>query len=56
MVIAISVPKNVFNTDLKNFIIFCSTPNLRYLRFGFQLPSLPLAYEQQKAALFCVVT
>jgi len=24
--------------------------------FGYQLPSLPQAYEQQKVAMFCIVT
>jgi len=26
------------------------------LCFGYDLPSLPQAYEQQKVALFCIVT
>jgi len=52
--IAIRAPKSIFEADLKNVIIFI----LAYLVFemsvcfGYHLPSLPQAYEQQKVALF----
>jgi len=52
-----SAPENIFDTALKNVIFF--TEHLVFeisVCFRFQLPSLPQAREQQKVALFWIVT
>jgi len=57
-VIAISATKSIFDADFKNAIIFFVAHLVFEISvcFGYQLPSLPQAYEQQKVALFCIVT
>jgi len=57
-VIAISAPKSIFDADFKNVIIFFVAHLFFEISvcFVYQLPSLPQAYEQQKTALFCIVT
>jgi len=57
-VIAISAPKSIFDADFKNVIIVFVAHLVFKISvcFGYQLPSLPQAYEQQKVALFCIVT
>ena len=50
--------KVFFDADFKN-VISCFVAHLLFemsVCFGFQLPSLPQACEQQKIALFCIVT
>jgi len=56
-VIAKSAPESIFYTDFKNVIIFLVAHLVFELSvcFGYQLPSLPQCYEQQKVALFCIV-
>jgi len=53
-----SAPKSIFDADFKNFIIFFVAHLIFEISacFGYQLPSLPQAYEQQKVVLFCIVT
>jgi len=54
-VIAISAPKRIFDADFKNVIFFVA--NLVFeisVCFGYQLPSLPQAYEQQKEHRFAL--
>jgi len=55
-VIAISAPKSIFYTDFKIVIFFAAHLVLEIsVCFGYQLPSLLQAYEQQKVALFCIM-
>jgi len=53
-----SAPKSIFDADFKNVIIFFVAHLIFEISvcFGYQLPSLPQAYEQQKVVLFCIVT
>jgi len=57
-VIAISVSKSIFDADFKNIIIIFAAHLVFEISicFGYQLPSLLQAYEQQKVAWFCIVT
>jgi len=57
-VIAISAPKSISDADFKNVIIFFVAHLVVEISvcFGYQLLSPPQAYEQQKVALFCIVT
>jgi len=53
-----SASKSIFDVDFKNVII-CFVAHLVFeisVCFGYQLPSLPQAYEQQKVSLFFIVT
>jgi len=56
MVIAVTLKE--FDADFKSVIIFFVAHLVFEISvcFGYQLPSLPQAYEQQKVALFCIVT
>ena len=56
MVIAVTL-KRIFDADFKSLIFFVAHLVFEIsVCFGYQLPSLPQAYEQQKVALFCIVT
>jgi len=57
-VIAISAPRSIFDADFKNVIIFFVAHLVFEISvcFDYQLPNLSQAYEQQKVALFCIVT
>jgi len=58
MVIAISAPESIFDADFKNVNIFFVAHLVFQISvcFGYQLPSLLQAYEQQKEALYGIMT
>jgi len=55
-VIAVSAPKVFLMLILKMSLFFVTHLVFEIsVCFGYHLPSLPQAYEQQKVALFCIV-